>query len=42
MAKSSSNSKGKADAAADRKAGIKPGSKRDAVLDKRKGIPPKY
>ncbi len=29
----------KADAVADRKAGIKPGSKRDNALDKRRGVP---
>jgi hypothetical protein len=32
----------KADRAADKKAGIKPGSKRDQALDKKRGVPPKY
>lgn len=30
----------KSDAAADKKAGIKPGSKRDQALDKKRGLPP--
>ena len=42
MAKTQKMTKAQRDQAADKKAGIKPGSKQDAAIDKRKGIPPKY
>jgi len=42
MAKRKSMSKGQRDMAADKKAGIKPGSKQDQALDKKKGVGAKY
>ena len=42
MAKTQKMTKAQRDQAADKKAGIKPGSKQDMAIDKRKGIPPKY